>query len=82
MVMDPEEKLLRAVVKIRQTEGGRPIRQEPLKCQACGTTVDVADPGNKVEFRDAQVNGKPFMVADAGCPKCGALVMGAHYVVN
>ncbi len=80
--MDPTEKLLRAVARIRQTEAGRPVKQEALVCRTCGMTVDVTDPNISVDFRDVQVNGEPFMVADADCPRCLKKIQGQQYVVN
>ena len=80
--MDSAEKLLRTAAKIRQTGTGAPVEQEALICRSCGTTIDVTDPNIKVDFRDVPVNGEPFMVADADCPRCLTKIRGNCYVLN
>ena len=65
-----EEKLLRQVIKMRWAEKGYPVKQEPPACPNCSIMIDIADSLIKADFRDIEISGKPFLVAEAYCPNC------------
>lgn len=77
-----EEKLLRQVIKMRWAEKGYPVKQEPPVCPACSIMIDIADPLIKIDFRDIEICGKPFIVAEAYCPKCFKKIEAEVFINN
>ncbi len=70
MGLIPEEKLLRTILKLQAEDKGYPIKQDPPICPRCLIKVDIYDPSVKVQFRDIEIGGKVFTVAEPYCPMC------------
>lgn len=82
MVISPEEKLLRLVLKKDMDDKNKGIKQETPVCPRCYQKIDISDFSVSVDFRDVELNGKLFAVADSICPNCGITVSGRIFVEN
>lgn len=82
MDISPEEKLLRAILKDQQNDRNYPVKHEPFFCSRCRVDIDISDPAVDVQYKDIEIGGKTFTIAEPLCPVCGRKVTADIYINN
>jgi hypothetical protein len=80
--MTPEEKLLRLVLKEHMDDRNYPVKQEIPFCPRCQIEIDILDDSVKVDYRDAELNGKTYTFAEPYCPQCFTKIEAKIYLVS
>lgn len=80
--MTSEEKLLRLIIKEQMVDRNYPIKQEIPFCEKCNIEIDILDESIKVDFRDVDLNGRTYTLAEPYCPRCFVKIQARFHLVS